>query len=268
MTLLRQSNVLLNDICVQFHSAKITAIVGANGAGKSTLLKALLGEFPEIIDTVQFKGRSAHSYSLSSLSKQRAYVCQHAKPAFSLAVFEYLLLQREMHDESQATTQAMVAMAASLFGINRLLERDLLLLSGGEAQLVEFTRAYLQLYSEQGLQGKCLLLDEPASALDVKQTSLLYHHLLKFKEQGATIILVDHDINAMAQIADHIVLLKYGKLIATGTKQDVFTRYNLNRCFDVAGHLYDFHELEVATSVVESSKNSKGHAVFHVPIKY
>lgn len=261
ITLRRQNRVLLNNITARFAMGKITAIMGANGAGKSTLLKVLLGEFSEVIDNIHFHNRALKNYALAELAKKRAYVSQHAKPSFSLAVFEYLLLPREIYSETEASTHAIVQTAASMFGIHRLLERDLMQLSGGEAQLVEFTRAYLQLYHQQGLHGKCLLLDEPASALDVKQTSLLYRHLLHIRSQGVTVILVDHDINAMAEVADNLVLLKHGCLIATGPKREVYTQEKLNECFDVRGGLTYLQNTDLAHSSYTTE-----HAVYHVPI--
>ncbi|WP_395344507.1 ATP-binding cassette domain-containing protein [Ningiella sp. W23] len=250
---------LLNDICVSFASKKITAIIGANGAGKSTLLKALLGEYAELSGEVKFSDNPLASFSLKSLAKTRAYVSQHNQPSFSLAVFEYLLLPRELYEESAQDSQAIVQMAAELFGIKGLLSQDIMALSGGEAQLVEFTRAYLQLYDghrSQSLQGKCLLLDEPASALDVKQTSHLYRYLLQICQQGATVILVDHDINAMAEIAHDILLIKQGYIVAFGAKDTVFTQANLNTCFDVNGSFADLH----------TARQSLSQSIYHVPI--
>jgi iron complex transport system ATP-binding protein len=259
---MRQQRLLLDNITANFAIGKITSIMGANGAGKSTLLKTLLGEFTETNNNVRFHNRALGDYSLIELAKKRAYVSQHAKPAFSLDVFEYLLLQREIYGESNTNSQAIVQMAANTFGINRLLERDVALLSGGEAQLVEFTRAYLQLYEHRGLNGKCLLLDEPASALDVKQTSLLYRHLLHIRDSGVTVILVDHDINAMTEVADDILLLKRGRLLACGSKHNVFTKQNFNQCFDVNGSLTYLQN----THSTQPTNACKEHAVFHVPI--
>lgn len=235
ITVIRQHRRLLDNIHASFAKGRITAIIGANGAGKSTLLKVLLGEFPELCIDVKFHSRYLNDYCLEELAKQRAYVSQHNRPAFSLAVFEYLLLARELYCEPCRQSHAIVQKIADMFDITRLLERDLGLLSGGEAQLIEFARAYLQLYEENGVEDKCLLLDEPASALDIKQTSQLYQHMLNIRAQGATIILVDHDINAMAAVADDIMLLKQGQLLAHGCKSKVYTAESLNLCFDVDG---------------------------------
>jgi iron complex transport system ATP-binding protein len=172
---------LLDDINVCFEANKITAIIGANGAGKSTLFAALLGELKLDNSSVLFNGRMLTSYHVSELAKQRAYVAQHHRLAFSLPVFEYLLMAREHVNESLDNAYKIVQKTCADFQILHLLKQDITRLSGGEAQLIEFTRAYLQICDKRQLLNKCLLLDEPASALDIKQTKRLYQHIMMFK---------------------------------------------------------------------------------------
>jgi iron complex transport system ATP-binding protein len=285
---------LLSNINVSFESHKITAIIGANGAGKSTLFKALLGELNLTAGEVLFQGRPLPSHSLAELAKHRAFVAQHRGLSFSLPVFEYLLMAREHINESSNSAYQTIQTICTDFQITHLLEQDITRLSGGEAQLVEFTRAYLQLateYQERGedvlnavaqpLRNKCLLLDEPASALDIKQTKRLYQHLLLFKRQGATVILIDHDVNAMASIADNIVLIKQGAILAAGPSQEIFAQSFLNNCFDVQGTLYQANppagqsmQDSLSPSIHanpwqrEHSMQGKGHptSIFHVDI--
>jgi iron complex transport system ATP-binding protein len=285
---------LLNNINLCFECHKITAIIGANGAGKSTLFKALLGELNQADGEVLFGGRPLSDHSLTELAKHRAFVAQQHRLSFNLPVFEYLLMAREHIHESSNNAYQTVQTICTDFQILHLLEQDMTRLSGGEAQLVEFTRAYLQLYDEEhgaseqiphasshALRHKCLLLDEPASALDIKQTKRLYQHLLLFKEQGASVILIDHDVNAMASIADNIVLIKEGAILAAGPSDEVFAQRFLNACFDVQGRLYRpnqrVSELAQDTSNskhdsaarhAQQSTQSKHHptSIFHVDI--
>jgi iron complex transport system ATP-binding protein len=285
---------LLSNINVSFESHKITAIIGANGAGKSTLFKALLGELNLTAGEVLFRGRPLPTHSLVELAKHRAFVAQQRSLSFSLPVFEYLLMAREHINESSNCAYHTVQTICTDFQITHLLEQDITRLSGGEAQLVEFTRAYLQLanqYQErdeealnavaQPLRNKCLLLDEPASALDLKQTKRLYQHLLLFKRQGATVILIDHDVNAMASIADNIVLIKQGAILAARPSQEIFAQSFLNACFDVQGTLYQPNlpagqlmqdsltsHMHANASQREQRMQSKGHptSIFHVDI--
>lgn len=269
---------LLDDVNLCFEANKITAIIGANGAGKSTLFAALLGELKLDNSSVLFNGRMLNSYHVSELAKQRAYVAQHHRLAFSLPVFEYLLMAREHVNESLDNAYKTVQKTCADFQIMHLLKQDITRLSGGEAQLIEFTRAYLQLCDKRELLNKCLLLDEPASALDIKQTKRLYQHILMFKEQGGTVILIDHDVNAMASIADNIVLIKEAKILASGSSKEVFIEPLLNDCFDVKGTLYQPAQLSsTSTNPLLQSKNQREQSpkadvlrhfkpIFHVDI--
>ncbi|MBT1450595.1 ABC transporter ATP-binding protein [Glaciecola sp. XM2] len=277
------NKALLKDINVSFEVNTITAIIGANGAGKSTLFNALLGELPVESEHILFCHKPLSHYSLNELAKQRAFVAQHHRLAFSLPVFEYLLLAREHLCESESDAFAALQQACSDFQILHLLEQDMARLSGGEAQLIEFTRAYLQLYPSNAgslsapLQDKCLLLDEPASALDIKQTKRLYQFLLAFKAQGGTVVLIDHDINAMASIADNMVLLKEGSVLAAGSTEQVFVEPMLNTCFDVHGNLYQPHANLIEPSTASTKQNKRrtllqkkphSQSIFHVDICY
>nr|WP_136250969.1 ABC transporter ATP-binding protein [Ningiella ruwaisensis] len=240
LTVKAAEKTLLHNINVEFKRGAINVILGANGAGKSTLFKALLGEISSHEGRVYFNRKAHSAWSIESLAHARAYVAQMHQHAFDLPVFEYLLLAREHIVESSKQSQQCVEAISHQTGAKALLAQNLSLLSGGEAQLVEFTRAILQLFeAHKGFVNKCLLLDEPASALDIKQTRALYRQIRWFTQSGGTAILIDHDINAMASIAQYILLMKHGRLTAFGSTEEVFTQENLNHCFDVHGEIVE-----------------------------
>ena len=228
---------LLSNIDLYIEPQTITAIMGANGAGKSTLFKCLLGEFPVTSGQVTFKQQNISEYSQSELSRYRAYIAQAKPKMFNMLVLEYLLLARIQYIESTKYSENLVLEIAKQFNIMGFLMRDITTLSGGESQIIEFVRAYLQLYETNNMQGKCLLLDEPASALDIKQTRLLYQHLQAFAQQGGTVIIIDHDINQAASLANNLVLIQAGKVLANGGTHTVFTQHNLDACFATNGQM-------------------------------
>jgi ABC-type hemin transport system ATPase subunit len=249
VTIVAGGQQLLSEVTLQFESNCITAILGANGAGKSTLFKSLLGEYPLKKGHIRFNGKAINLYSLSQLSKMRAYIAQAKTGFFSMLVYEYLQLARLQYPESEKYSENLILTLAEQFQIAHLLMRDVTYLSGGELQLIEFVRAYLQLYQSANMQGKCLLLDEPASALDIKQTRLLYGHLKTFQRQGGTVIIIDHNINAVANIATNLVLIKDGKLLAEGSSKAVFNKTILDTCFETDGQII----LNKANDAVENS---------------
>lgn len=229
--------LLLSNINVDFVAQQITAIIGANGAGKSTLFKSLLGEFPMLHGQIEFANQALDAHSIRSISRQRAYIAQAKPNIFNMLVLDYLMLARTQYIESSKYSQNLVLGIAKRFDISDFLMRDISTLSGGELQIIEFVRAYLQLFEADDMHGKCLLLDEPASALDIKQTRFLYQYLKHFAEQKGTVIIIDHDINQVSNLADNVVLLKAGKVLASGKSDSVFTQSSLDECFDTKGQL-------------------------------
>jgi len=245
-------NNLLSSLDLRFEQGSISAIMGANGAGKSTLFKSLLGEYPVARGDIYFKGKPIADFTIAELSMQRAYIAQVKPSMFNMLVLEYLLLARMQYIESAKRAENLVLTIAAQFSITHFLMRNLTTLSGGELQLVEYVRAYLQVYESDNMEGKCLLLDEPASALDIKQTRLLYKHLKAFQKQMGTVIIIDHDINQVGALASDIAFLKHGELLCYGKSREVFSKPNLDKCFDTQGkiissenHSNDFYHLAV-----------------------
>ncbi|GLR71681.1 ATP-binding cassette domain-containing protein [Agaribacter marinus] len=237
----RGTKVLIKNVDVDFRANKITAIIGANGAGKSTLFKALLGEFIPDAGQIHFDNKNIQAWSLSDLSKKRAYIAQSFRPTIALPVFEYLALAREQYHESEQRTQRLVFEIASKMGIHLKLLACITHLSGGEFQMLEFARAWLQLCGSTNgngsMKGKCLMLDEPSSALDICQSQRLYTHVKHFQQAGGTVLIIDHDINAVSQLADDLVFIKDGALQTCGPTPSVFTAENLNDCFNTSGQI-------------------------------
>jgi iron complex transport system ATP-binding protein len=237
VSLIKNRRTLLDKVSVKFEVGKINSIIGANGAGKSTLIKCLLNEHVLSHGRILFNQQPINELSLVQLSMQRAYIAQSKPTVFNMPTIEYLNLARFQYRESDKFTENLVINVAQELGIGRLLLENSSQLSGGELQLVELVRAYLQLYQGRSMQGKCLVLDEPASALDIKQTQIFYRHLHDFSAQGGTVIIIDHDINSVAELSDFILLLKEGRTLAQGPTHQVFTQHNLDMCFDTQGEL-------------------------------
>jgi iron complex transport system ATP-binding protein len=231
------SKVLLSNIVMDVVPNQITALIGANGAGKSTVMKVMLGEHNVDHGEVMFKGKPLSRWTLKQLSFQRAYVAQSDRPIFDIKVYDYLLLAREHHKESLTQACDWVEEIANIVGITRFLDTSIMQLSGGEFQLLAFARAWLQLASYRGLDGTIMLLDEPTSALDIKQSQNLYLLLHQYKENGGTVLIVEHDINKANQYSDQIALIKNGKLLVTGNRHTCFSESYLNECFETNGYM-------------------------------
>lgn len=240
---------LLDNINLAINANELTCIIGPNGAGKSTLMKTMLNELNGVQGGVFFNHKPLADYSLTELSKVRAYLAQAERCVFDLKVYEYLMLAREHHTESNSQTIEWINEVCNKVGILRLLNESILSLSGGEFQLVNFARAYLQLASHTGLDNTIMLLDEPTSALDIKQAHYFYQLIKQYIAQGGTAIVIEHDINLAGQFSDSLALIKQGRLLGYQSTRNAFTKTNLDECFGCYGRILQSTESNLYYSI-------------------
>jgi len=208
----------------------ITAILGPNGSGKTTLLHLLLGLLPPTNGNILLAGKPHGQYSRRDLSQVVGLVPQDEPVAFDLDVLEFVLLGRapylhllELPKESdrQVALQALAAI-----GLTALQHRPVPSLSGGERQLAIIARALAQ-------EPLILLSDEPTSHLDLGNTRRILRVLRLLGNDGKTIVFTTHDPNLAAAIADYVVLLREGRLLAAGPAADVLTSEYLSATYGI-----------------------------------
>ena len=227
----------LQQINLTVRQGSLTAVLGANGAGKSSLLNLLAGELQPSSGEISFKQQPLAHWSQQQLATQRAIMLQQQRPVFDFLVLDYLLLARHAWLETEAQSLAHASKIIQCLALQPLLDKPVTLLSGGEWQRVQFARAWLQVVAATGVNHAMLLLDEPTAALDIFQQRQFYQALQSFVAAGGTALVVLHDVNQAARIADQFILLQQGQLLAAGSAEHCFTQTNLCRCYQVAGHL-------------------------------
>jgi len=116
----------------------------------------------------------------------------------------------------------------SMFGVAA--DQSYLTMSGGEQQLVQLCRVFAQVWG-RGSEA-FLLLDEPMTALDLRHQSKIASTLKKLSSQGLGQLVVMHDINLAAELADEIVLMSHGKVVAKGSAAEALQVDHLERTFD------------------------------------
>jgi iron complex transport system ATP-binding protein len=204
----------------------LSALVGPNGAGKSTLLKALAGLVPAhgsvrlgdiALDRLRPAKRAAHI----------GYMPQFVPDGVELSVLDSLIAALK----TQTTRGAVPAIdrAHALLerlSITALAMRQLDDLSGGQRQLVSLAQAVIR-------EPDILLLDEPTSALDLRHQALVMATARDLARQGRIVIAVLHDLNLAARWADAIMVLKNGRLHASGTPVEALTPAMLRAVYGV-----------------------------------
>jgi len=198
----------------------VTAVLGPNGSGKTTLLYLFLGLLKPISGSVGIFGRDCRQYGSRALRQMIGLVPQNETVPFDLSLTEYVLLGRapffHLLQTPGDTDRAMARRAIRTVGMARLAFRRVPTLSGGERQLAAAARVLCQ-------EPKIMLMDEPTSHLDLANARRVLHLMRPMAEQGRTVVFTTHDPNAAAAVADHVVLLGRGRLLAAGRPDDTLT---------------------------------------------
>lgn len=226
---------LLEGIHAEVREGKVTAILGGNGAGKSTLLKVLAGQLTPSHGEVSFQRRTLGSWSPRELARIRAVLPQNTAVPFAFTAAEIVGLGRAPHGDSHAA-KAIITQCLEQVDAAHLHNRAVNTLSGGEAQRVHLARALCQI---SGVKHATLLLDEPTSALDPFHQHTLLQTIRQTARQGATVLVVLHDLNLALQYADHALLMRKGRLHAAGPITEVLNPASISGIFGVKAHFVD-----------------------------
>ena len=220
------STAVLRDVNLHMHCGELTAVVGPNGGGKSTLLRAILGE-------IRYDGE------ISFLSKGKdakrpitGYVPQHVSidkdaPVSVLDLFALSRGRFPVWLKTAERRRSEALRSLDIVSASHLADRRIGELSGGELQRVLLACAMTPI-------PEILLLDEPVSGVDARGLSLFYETICNLrKEFDISIILVTHDIGAIAPHADRIVLLNR-TVVADGTPSDVLKGDDLSAVMGIS----------------------------------
>jgi molybdate transport system ATP-binding protein len=224
------------DVDLDLPGRGITALFGPSGSGKTTCLRAIAGLEHAADAYVVVKGEvwqdAAHGVFVPVHRRALGYVFQEASLFSHLSVRANLEfgMQRVPRQERRFATREV----AGLLGIDHLLERRPDGLSGGERQRAAIARALLA-------SPRLLLMDEPLAALDLRRKQEILPYLERLHDELAIpIIYVSHAPDEVARLADHLVLLDAGRVIASGPLGETLARADLPPGFaDEAGVVLD-----------------------------
>ena len=201
----------LKDVDLSADAGSLTLVCGASGCGKSTLMKALTGLVPqmtpgELDGVVRINGRNLADVALTDVGHLCSSVFQNPRTQFFCdTVAEELAFCGENYGRERATLRQQSERAAKLMGISHLMERKLTTLSGGQLQKVALACALAS-------GAPVLLADEPTSNLDPAAISEVRAALKVLKEQGLTIVVVEHRLHFLRGLADQVLLMEGGRV--------------------------------------------------------
>ncbi|WP_078910820.1 ABC transporter ATP-binding protein [Streptomyces sp. NRRL WC-3742] len=222
---------IVEGLDLELPGGAVTAIVGPNACGKSTLLRGLVRLLGPAKGTVTLDGADIHRMPARELAKRMGLLPQQPVTPEAVTVEALVRLGRYPHQRlltpwSRADQEA-VEEALERTGTAELRDRQVDRLSGGQRQRVWIALALAQ-------QTDLLLLDEPTTFLDLRhQLDVLDLVSDLHTEAGRTVVMVLHDLGQAARYADHLVVLKDGRLAAAGPPSEVLTADLVEAVFGV-----------------------------------
>ena len=225
----RNGRMLVDRVDLNLKPGEITMLLGPNGAGKSSLLNLISGMVAPDKGSVTLSGHPVMQLDSQQRAQYLAMYTQQQPLSFPFLAEEVvalgcypLLLGRE--GTMQRTGEIMEQL-----DLTGLVGREYPSLSGGERQRVQLAR----ILAQAGPDCQLLLLDEPLSEMDLKYQQLVLRLLQDVAGRGVAVCCVLHDLNLAAQIADRAVLLRDGRVLASGPRQEVMTEQLLSELYQV-----------------------------------
>jgi iron complex transport system ATP-binding protein len=228
--------LVVDGVTVHLADGALAGILGPNGSGKTTLLRLLSGTRRPVAGRVRLTGRSLDQLSRREAARHIAVVPQETELAFEYRAIEIVLMGRHPHlgvftvEGPDDVRIAQEALAAT--GTSHLADRMFHELSGGEKQRVVIAAALAQ-------SASLLLLDEPTASLDLGyqlEISTLLQRLNS--DHGVTMAISTHDLNLAASICRELILMRDGRVLASGPTADVLTPDNVKRLYDVEADVH------------------------------
>ncbi|MCD8220916.1 MAG: ABC transporter ATP-binding protein [Clostridiales bacterium] len=220
---------VLCDISAQFEPGKVTAVIGPNGCGKSTMLKTVAGIRRPSSGEILCDGKSQVVFSDREWAREVAYLPQSrnipeitAERMVLHGRFPYLSYPRRYRKEDRERVRD----ALRQVGAETLAGEMVGSLSGGQRQKVYIAMALAQ-------DTGTVLMDEPTTWLDIKNQIEILELMKKLAENGKCVVAVLHDLDAVLQYADQVILMHTGKIIADASPMQVCGSPEIEKVFGV-----------------------------------
>lgn len=230
-----EERTIVKDCSIQIPDHKITTIIGPNGCGKSTLLKATTRIIQYQEGRIILDGNEITKEKTKELAKKMAILPQAPEGMKGLLVGELVAYGRFPYQTGFGRLSKkdleVIDWALEVTGVMAYKNKVVDSLSGGQRQRVWIAMALAQ-------ETDIIFLDEPTTYLDIAHQLEVLTLLQKLnEEEGRTIVMVLHDINQAAQFSDHIIAMKDGQVVKTGTSNEVISKEILQEVFNIEAEI-------------------------------
>lgn len=224
-------NIILDDISLTIPKGSFISIIGPNGSGKSTLLKNIAKNLEPNSGEIWIESLNLLQMPIGDLAKKMAVVPQTFQVDFPFSALDTVLMGRtpflKRFQTEGEKDYAMAKWAMELTNTWHLKDRSVTEVSGGELQRIVIARALTQ-------EPKIILLDEPTAHLDIQHQMELLELLQSLnKTTGLTVVTVLHDLNQASQFSEEIIMMKEGKIFATGKTSEVLNVDNIRTVYEM-----------------------------------
>jgi len=212
----------VNGCSFEVQQGNIVALIGPNGSGKTTIFNLISGILAADSGTIVLDNVNITDFSIDKRAKMGvSRLFQQSRLFPNLTVEENLLIAMDLRnfnlfsrlEASHEQTKKIIEIL-DLFELRKKLHVQAKTLSFGQRRLIEIARAYL-------LPHKILLLDEPLAGVTPRLRDEIAKFLIKLKEKSETIFIIEHDMNFVLNLADEIIVMDAGKIIADGTPNKI-----------------------------------------------
>ncbi|NIJ08588.1 iron complex transport system ATP-binding protein [Sphingomonas vulcanisoli] len=234
VSIARGGRIVVQDATVSFRAGRLTAVIGPNGAGKSSLLEASAGLLPLDGGTIRLGDDALASLSRRTLARRRAYLPQRAGIEWPISVERVVALglapSLPSFGDLPAAMRARVDRALADHDLVGLRDRPATQLSGGEFARAMLARATVG-------DPELLIADEPTSGLDPRHAYDASRRLRALADAGCTVIVALHDLDLAANIADEVLAVKAGRVMAHGPAESILIAPILTDLYDIPAHV-------------------------------
>lgn len=239
----------VNSVSFHVSEGEIFALIGPNGAGKTTVFNLLSGMIPPDKGGAKFKGKSLTGlkpYQIREMGIARTF--QNLQLFNSLSALENVMVGAYLSGR-KGFIQSLLRLPGVAGEEDRVRQRSLSSMeelglgkdTGTPASALPFGKQRL-LEIARVLSGspELLFLDEPAAGLNASETKQLAQYLKKLKEKGISMVLVEHDMDTVMEVADRILVLNFGMTIAEGTPDEIQSNAQVRKAYLGEEDQYDY----------------------------
>jgi len=215
----------VSDLSFALHPGEVLGLIGPNGAGKTTVFNLITGFLAPTAGQISLEGQSLVGLKPHAVVKKGiARTFQVVKPFRHLTALENVTLAAFLHERSRPRAQAR---AQQILARVQLSARS----AAGAADLTLSEQKRLEIARALATDPRLLFLDEPMGGLNPTEIERACELVREIRQDGVTVILVEHHMRAIMRISDRIIVLHHGEKIADGAPQDVVQDRNVIRAY-------------------------------------